>query len=244
MKKSATILFGLFFAVFAAMTTACGKTAGPSETLRVEMGRGQIKEIYFNDTPIFRGTGGYYIIGNCPGNSGDGPDNIVSYLDKGDGKMSSRTGHCRDIPYTLEARREENTLVIDVTIGPAPTDYVFSLPLDAFKSPLDRFQFGGVSDYLVGCAGGWSRQDGSGGYFKDIPARCAIDGVGNVGVAKSFSAAYLEMVASGMKIRRTIVSGGAREFLFYNHPGTNNMEVGLCCSSYYRLREEISFSGR
>ena len=38
--------------------------------------------------------------------------------------------------------------------------------------------------------------------------------------------------------------GGAREFLFYNHPGTNNMEIGLCCSSYYRLREEIVFFGK
>ena len=53
----------------------------------METGRGQIKEIYFNDTPVFRGTGGYYIIGNCPGNSGDGPDNVISTLK--DGVMSS-----------------------------------------------------------------------------------------------------------------------------------------------------------
>ena len=239
MKKNAAIL-SVIFLIFSG--TACGKATGPSEGLRVETGRGQIKEIYFNDTPVFRGNGGYYIIGNCPGNSGDGPDNVISTLK--DGVMSSTSGHCREIPFTMDVRTESDrqAVIVEITIGPAPPDYVFSLPFDSAKAVFDRFEFGGVSSYSVGCGGGWSERSGSGGYFKDVPANCFIPGLGGVGAARSFSAAFLLISGSGMKIRRTILSGGAREFLFYNHPGTNNMEIGLCCSSYYRLREEIVFS--
>lgn len=214
-------------------------TSPSGSSIQIVMGVGQIKEIYFNGTPIFGGTGGYYIIGNCPGNSGDGPDNIVSYLDRGNGKMTSTSGRCEDVPYSLNASVDEKrqAVVINVTVGPVPSKYVLSLPFDAAKRAFDRFEFGGVSNYQVGCADNWEGRNGGSGYFRNIPTPCS-----GIGAARTFSATYLEISGLFLNIRRTTSGSGVVEYLFYNHPGTHNIEVGLQGSRFYNIREEIVFS--
>ena len=215
-------------------------------TLRKVMNRGSVAQVVYQGLPIFRGTAGYSLVGNCTG--GDDDNNLASYNDEGDGMMSSVTGICQKIPYTLEARVEGNQLFTHVSVGPMPKDgraYEVSLAFEPDKNLFESFEFGNVREYEVGCGNAYTVRIGNRGLYENLPTPCVIPNLGNVGLARAKNAYYIETKGSGIKIEReTFVRAGCVDYYSaYNHPSTNNTEIGFGdCSDYHEIDEVFTFS--
>ena len=218
-----------------------GCDKGGAGGLSVDIRRGQIASIHFDGVDVVGQNGGLYLIGSC--GHPDGPDNLISYPHN-DGYLRSSTGRCKPVPYSMQIKQDGSTLTVELAVGPLPEDLTtLSVPLDPDKSILDSYEFGGVSAHEVGCADAWRKVLASGGRYSDIPALCRIL-TGYVGAAKAGWAEYLRATGR-ITIERRIVQGMASEFLAYNHPGTNNLEIALCApckaGQIYGYRETISF---
>ncbi len=246
-KKLKKKILASVIAPAALLFAACGSESVP--TLKIIMNRGQIAQILYHGMPIFKGTAGYSLIGGCIG--ADDENNLASYLDEGDGMMSSDTGVCQKIPYVLEARVEGNQLFTHVSVGPIPKPvngrpYVVSVPFEPDKNLFESFEFGNVKKYEVGCGNAYDVRIGNAGLFKELPTPCILKDLGTVGLARAENASYIETKGSGIKIKReTFVRAGCVEYsMAYNHPATNNTEIDFCDhgSDYHEIDEVFTFS--
>ena len=172
---------------------------------------------------LFEGVGGYYIIGSCTG--ADDANNVTSQ--GSDGHTLRAPGSCPGAPFSL-AVTGDNPYHVTISIGPLPAAYrTLSVPLDPRKDLLDAFAFAG-SAYQVGCGTSFQPRSGSGAAFATIPTPCTIPNVGGVGLARVVPVPGSGEIAGPLgTIRRRILSGDAKELDFFNHPGTNNIEVGF-----------------
>ena len=244
MKKLQKKFLASVIAPAVLLFAACGSESVP--TLRKVMNRGSVAQVFYHGMPIFRGTAGYSLVGNCTG--GDDNNNLASYNDEGDGMMSSDTGLCQKTPYTLEARVEGNQMFTHVSVGPIPKDgrhYGFSVPFEPDKDLFESFKFGGVEYYEVGCGNAYTVRIGNRGLYENLPTPCVIPNLGNVGLARAKNAYYIETKGSGIKIEReTFVRAGCVDYYSaYNHPSTNNTEIGFGdCSDYHEIDEVFTFS--
>ena len=244
MKKLQKKFLASVIAPAVLLFAACGSESVP--TLRKVMNRGSVAQVFYHGMPIFRGTAGYSLVGNCTG--GDDDNNLASYNDEGDGMMSSVTGICQKIPYTLEARVEGNQLFTHVSVGPMPKDgraYEVSLAFEPDKNLFESFEFGNVREYEVGCGNAYAERVGNSGLYKELPTPCIIPELGTVGLARAENVSYIETRGNGIKIRREtfVIAGCVRHFMAYNHPATNNTEIGFGdCSDYHEIDEVFTFS--
>jgi hypothetical protein len=101
------------------------------------------------------------------------------------------------------------------------------VPLDPTKRAITSLR-ASASSFTVGCGDGWTPRAGGEILFADIPTPCEIPGYGFVGAARfSPPPVWGEITGPYGTMRRTMVTGAATELLFYNHPGTNNIELGF-----------------
>lgn len=185
----------------------------------------QISEITFGNQVLTVGEG-FYVIGSETGE--DRPDHNVRSPDS-DGQNLYSPGDWKGAPFSLKITGN-NPFFVNLTIGPMPTKYAtLSVPLDLAKGLFDSFSFSG-SGYEVGAGGTWQKKQGNSGKFKDIPQPAMIPGHGPVGVAKTAikGPGFWAEVSGGLaKIRRTVLSGNAKEMHFYHHPYTHNIEINF-----------------
>ncbi len=206
--------------------TSDGSGSSSSGELRMRVVPGAITRLEWNGVDLFGGTGGYYVIGSCTG-ADDPNNNVVS--SPSDGRTMHAPGSCPGAPFEMRVTGN-NPIRVSITVGPLPADYqTLSVPMDLDKGKFDRFAFNG-SGYEVGCAGTWSQRSGSGGTYASIPQPCVIPGHGNVGAARVVgvpAGRTGEATGPFATVRRTYLGGNARELIFYNHPYTNNVELGF-----------------
>ncbi len=218
---------------------------GPAiELVRDETG---IPSVVIGGVNLLGGTGGYYIIGSCSG-ADDPGQNVIST--GATGGVLRAPGACPGAPYRITTRlTSPRSVHVSIQIGPLPVDYrTLSVPLDARKVYIETLRTS-ASTYEVGCGLSWTPQGGSELRFDAIPRPCEIPGAGFVGAARFVPLPSWGEIAGPLgTIRRTFTAGDGRELIFFNHPGTNNMEVSfnpdfsavLTAGTIVRLEEDIT----
>ena len=208
---------------------APGVDAGtPSSGVSVEFVRDEtgMPSIVMGGVNLLGGTGAYYIIGSCTG-ADDPGQNVVSI--GATGGVLRAPGTCPGAPYRITSTlTTPESVHVSIEIGPLPVDYrTLSVPLDARKSLFTTLRTSS-SSYEVGCGLSWTFLSGSETRFDAIPTPCEIPGFGFVGAARFVPLpSWGEITGPYGTIRRTFASGDGRELTFYNHPGTNNIEVSF-----------------
>lgn len=203
------------------LCTACGKSSnstGPSGTTSFIKRNGGV---HITKGGVTLGT--LYLIGSCTG--ADDDDNVVSLQEK----MKDGARGCAGSDYVLEIEKiQENAARVYVEIELATNYKLLSLPFDSpGKAVFNRFAFSN-SGYEVGCGNSWSSRGGSGDYFTSIPQPCFIPGAGPVGAARSRGRiSWGEISGPAATLRRTPLGGNYSRLFFYNHPHTNNIEIGF-----------------
>jgi Domain of unknown function (DUF4214) len=203
-----------------------------------------IQRIVSGGVDMLGGFGSYYIIGSCTG-ADDPGQNVVSI--GATGSTLFAPGSCPGPPFSIVVTEiAQNAVHVSLVIGPTPVEYRgFSVPLDTRKSSFSNFMTS-ADGYGVGCGNGYEPRGGGGDRFDAIPTPCFIPAAGPVGTARFNPVpAWGEVSGELGTIRRTVISGDARELYFYNHPNTNNIEVSfttdgnLPAGSTLRLEEDI-----
>ncbi|MDP3273923.1 MAG: DUF4214 domain-containing protein [Deltaproteobacteria bacterium] len=195
---------------------------------------------------LLGGTGAYYIIGSCTG-ADDPGQNVIST--GATGGVLRAPGRCPGAPYRLTTTlTSPRSVHVSLQIGPLPVDYrTLSVPLDAKKAFFETLRTS-ASQHEVGCGLSWSPVAGAESRFDAIPTPCVIPGFGSVGAARFVpQPSWGEISGPLATIRRTFASGDGRELTFYNHPGTNNIELSfnsdfssvLRAGTVVRLEEDI-----
>lgn len=195
---------------------------------------------------LLGGTGAYYIIGSCTG-ADDPGQNVIST--GATGGVLRAPGRCPGAPFRVTTTlTSPRSVHVSLQVGPLPVDYrTLSVPLDARKTFFTTLRTAS-SAYEVGCGLSWTPRAGSEARFDAIPTPCEIPGFGFVGAARVVPLPmWGEIQGPYAVIRRTITSGDGRELTFYNHPATNNIEVGfnpdfatvLRAGTVVRLEEDI-----
>jgi len=208
-----------FVMALALLAVACGKGGGSGTTgPTISSGGVQIRatqnSVSFKKNDI--GLGQAYIEGSCDGSDNSG-QNVTSLAlrPRGSGCLVSA-------PHSINVIAQGSNFVqIDWRIGPAATDLrTVSLPFDTPGKIFDKY-----------CS--WS---GTCGKFSDIPTPHYIPPGfgfpgGYVGVVMArgdlSSGSWGEISGPYGVVRRTYLGGDCVRLLFYNHPSTNNIELGF-----------------
>jgi hypothetical protein len=175
-------------------------------------------------------TGGIYLIGSLTGADNSGVS--VSSVGASGGYLRPDSPSIPRPPYRLVFTRvSEQRLHFYAQVGPMPAEFTtVSMPFDFGKLLVNSFSFNGTEYYLE-CSESNGRRSGSGATYSSIRPACVIPntGGGMVGVARTRRPTTWGEVRGALATVRVNVlrSSHYQSMEFYNHFGTNNLELGF-----------------
>lgn len=192
-------------------------------------------------------TNGIYLIGSADGSDAQG-HSIIS-VGSARGRMKSDDpAHISPPPFQLKFRQQgANTLAFSATVGPADQNFeALSLPFDFGRKMMDRFAFDGDA-YELFSSENDGQYLGSGNTYDFIRPKAEIRDIhqtliGKVGGASTNAPSRWGEVDGPYATVRVTVTGSEHyeKLVFFNHPGTHNMEFGL---SKLRKGQTASITG-
>ncbi|AIE88073.1 hypothetical protein [Fimbriimonas ginsengisoli] len=211
----------------------CGAAAAQSVTFTNAPGR--MSDISVRGSSILGdrvGTGGIYLIGTLDGSDAHGKS--VTSKGSTNGIMMSDSPTIPGPKFKLSFTQTGPTSVsFYAEVGPVQTTFAgMSMPFDFGKQAVSSFRFNGTRYLLGGVPNPW--RQGSAGNYRDIPTPFRVtDAQGNllgyVGVASTTLPTTWAEVSGGFGTVRVDVTRSSHygNLHFYNHFGTNNLELGF-----------------
>lgn len=210
----------------------------------------RLKSIWVNGACILgdeiRTTGGY-IIGSADGSDAQG-HSVTSVNALGGHLLSDDPIHIIPPPFHMSFQPAgENRLKFTAAVGPVPQSFeTLSLTFDFGKRIMERFSFLGDS-YTVFSSENDGKYQGSGNLYDFIKPKAEIRDIhqtliGKVGGASTDSPSAWGQVDGPYATVRITVSASSHyeKLVFFNHPGTHNMEFAL---GRFKKGESASISG-
>jgi hypothetical protein len=182
-------------------------------------------------TPV--STGGIYLIGSLDGSDAQGRS--VGSIGATGGYLNSDSPSIPRPRYQLRfSRIDPNRLRFYAEVGPMPATFTtISMPFDFGKQVVQNFSFNGTQ-YTQECSLNNGIYTQNGATYNSIRPACEIRNIngvllGKVGVARTLRpTSWGEVRGSIATVRVNITrSSHYRSMEFYNHFGTNNLELGF-----------------